>query len=97
MIKSEKHQRVLNFVKNNEGATIPEIESFTDCSRAIVNTLIKNGYLEIVEQTVKRDPLANKQIEHIEKLILNDEQLQAYNSVRQAIKENRFEEFYCLE
>ena len=93
MIKSEKHQRVLNFVKNNEGATIPEIESFTDCSRAIVNTLIKNGYLEIVEQTVKRDPLANKQIEHIEKLILNDEQLQAYNSVRQAIKENRFEEF----
>ena len=93
MIKSEKHQRVLNFEKNNEGATIPEIESFTDCSRAIVNTLIKNGYLEIVEQTVKRDPLANKQIEHIEKLILNDEQLQAYNSVRQAIKENRFEEF----
>ena len=49
--------------------------------------------MEIVEQTVKRDPLANKQIEHIEKLILNDEQLQAYNSVRQAIKENRFEEF----
>lgn len=37
--------------------------------------------------------MANKQIEHIEKLILNDEQLQAYNSVRQAIKENRFEEF----
>ena len=93
MIKSEKHQRVLNFVKNNEGATIPEIESFTDCSRAIVNTLIKNGYLEIVEQTVKRDPLANKLIEHTEKLILNDEQLQAYNRVRQAIKENRFEKF----
>ena len=93
MMKSEKHQRVLNFVKNNEGATIPEIESFTDCSRAIVNTLIKNGYLEIVEQTVKRDPLANKLIEHTEKLILNDEQLQAYNRVRQAIKENRFEKF----
>ena len=92
-IKSEKHQRVLNFIKNNEGATIPEIESFTDCSRAIVNTLIKNGYLEIVEQTVKRDPLVNKQIEHTEKYILNEEQQQAYNQVQQAIKEKRFEEF----
>ena len=77
LIKSEKHQRVLNFIKNNEGATIPEIESFTDCSRAIVNTLVKNGYLEIVEQAINRDPLANKKIEHTEKYILNCEQPKA--------------------
>ena len=44
-IKSEKQKKVISFVKDNEGATIPEIEMFTDCSRAIVNTLIKNGYL----------------------------------------------------
>ena len=49
-IKSEKHIKILRFVKDNEGATIPEIELFTDCSRAIVNTLIKNGYLEVVEE-----------------------------------------------
>ena len=45
MIKSEKQKRVLNFIENNEGATISEIEMLTDCSRAIVNTLIKNDYL----------------------------------------------------
>ena len=33
-IKSEKHKRVLNFLKENEGCTIPDIEMFTDCSRA---------------------------------------------------------------
>ena len=37
-IKSEKQIKILNFIKNNEGATIPEIEMFTDSSRAIVNT-----------------------------------------------------------
>ncbi len=41
-IKTEKQKKVINFVKDNEGVTIPEIEMFTDASRAIVNTLIKN-------------------------------------------------------
>ena len=41
-IKSDKHKKILYFVKDNEGVTIPEIEMFTDSSRAIVNTLIKN-------------------------------------------------------
>jgi len=44
-IKSEKQKKIINFVKDNEGATIPEIEMFTDSSRAIVNTLIKNRIL----------------------------------------------------
>ena len=51
-MKSDKQIRILNFVKDNEGCTIPDIEAFTDCSRAIVNTLIKNGYLELVEQKI---------------------------------------------
>ena len=61
-LKSEKQIKILNFVKDNEGCTIPDIEMFTDCSRAIVNTLIKNGYLEIVEQKVERNPLETKKL-----------------------------------
>lgn len=49
-IKSDKQKKIIHFVKDNEGVTILEIEMLTDCSRAIVNTLIKNGYLEMVEQ-----------------------------------------------
>ena len=30
-IKSEKQKRIINFVKENEGVTIPEIEIITDC------------------------------------------------------------------
>ena len=57
-IKSPKHKKIIEFVKSNEGCTIPEIEMFTDCSRAIVNTLIKNNYLEIVEKTIDRDSIS---------------------------------------
>ena len=92
-IKSENHIKILKFVKDNEGATIPEIEIFTNCSRAIVNTLIKNGYLEIVETKIQRDPLANKKIEKTSKLTLTEEQQEAYQKIEKSIDENRYEEF----
>ena len=92
-IKSEKHIKILRFVKDNEGATIPEIELFTDCSRAIVNTLIKNGYLEVVEKKVDRDPLANKKIPKSSRLKLTDEQENAYSKIKGSIDNNRYEQF----
>ena len=46
-IKSEKQIRALKFIQKNEGLTIPEIEMHTDCSRAIINTLIKKWIFRI--------------------------------------------------
>ena len=69
-IKSEKQQKILQFIKENEGATVPEIEMFTDCSRATVNVLIKNGYLEIVEKKIERNPLVDKKIQKQGKYVL---------------------------
>ena len=92
-IKSEKHIKILKFVKDNEGATIAEIEMFTNCSRAIVNTLIKNGYLEIVETKIQRNPLANKKIEKTSKLTFTEEQQEAYQKIEKSIDENKYEEF----
>ncbi len=92
-IKSEKQRRVLEFLKENEGATVAEVEMFTDCSKAILNTLEKKGYLEFVEKKIDRNPLQNKQIEKTIKLQLNDEQKDAFNKVNLAIQENRYEEF----
>ena len=92
-IKSEKQKRILEFIKNNEGSTIQEIEMFTDCSRAIINTLIKNGYLEIIEKKVERDPLVNKVANKTNKLVLTDEQKTAYEKVKKAIDKNVYEQF----
>ena len=92
-IKSEKHKKLLNFIKDNEGATVPEIGMFTDCSRAIVNTLVKNGYLEIIEKKVERNPLLGRDCEKTYKLNLTDEQEKAYKRVEEAIDQKRYEQF----
>lgn len=98
-IKSDKQKKVINFVKDNEGVTIPEIEMFTDCSRAIINTLIKNEYLERIEETIQRNPLDLKDIENIKKkektkkLVLTEEQKRAYQKVEQKMEENKYQSF----
>ena len=92
-IKSEKQKRVLNFIKDNEGATIPEIEMFTDCARGIVNTLLKNGYLEIVEKKVERNPLLGRECEKTYKLKLTEEQEKAYKSVEESINNKQYQQF----
>ena len=92
-IKSEKQKRVLNFIKDNEGATVSEIEMFTDCGRGIVNTLVKNGYLEIVEKKVERNPLLGRDCEKTDKLNLTEEQEYAYKRVEEAINNERYERF----
>lgn len=92
-IKSEKHIRILRFIRDNEGTTIPEIEMFTDCSRAIVNTLIKNGYLEVIEKKVERDPLKDKEIEESKNLVLTEEQQHAYQKINESIEQNEYKSF----
>ena len=92
-IKSEKQKKILQFLKNNEGVTISDIELYTGGSRAIVKTLEKNGYVEIVEKKLERNPLANKQIEKTTNLKLTEEQSFAYNKISENIEKNNYEEF----
>ena len=92
-IKSEKQIKILKFVKDNPEMTIPEIEMFTNTSRSIINTLIKNNYLETTEKKIKRDPLAGKKVEKTKKLKLTKEQNIAFGKIEKAIEENRYEEF----
>ena len=88
-LKSEKQIRILNFLKQNEGATIPEVEMFTDTSRAIINTLIKNEYIEVVEKKVQRNPLLERrEVEKTTKLKLTDEQQKAYEIVEKSIEKS---------
>ncbi len=82
-IKSEKQKNVLEFLINNENATMQDIEIFTDCSRSIVNTLIKNGYLEYKEQQVERNPFIHKVENKTKNLILTEEQQIALNSIKE--------------
>lgn len=92
-IKSDKHVRILKFLMDNEGITVPDLEILTDTSRAILKTLEKHGYIELVEKQMKRNPFIHKVIAPTEKLNLTEEQQNAYNEVEKSIVERKFEEF----
>ena len=92
-IKSEKQLKIINFLKIQKDVTIPEIEQILQCSRGIVNTLIKNGYVEVSKKIIERNPLENKKIEKNSKLQLTYEQQIAYEKVAKKIDNNLYEKF----
>lgn len=92
-IKSEKQIRTLRFVLDNEEVLISDLEMFADTTRAVVNTLCKNGYLEIIQKQVERNPFENKQIEKTEKLQLTEEQQYAYDTIAYSMEDMLFSEF----
>jgi len=89
IIKSEKQRRLLMFLLENEGIYISDLEIITDVSRSIIKTLEKNGYIEINEEKVDRNPFIHKNIERDKKLKLTKEQQTAYNT----ISKSGFKEF----
>ena len=70
-LRGEKQKKLIEFIKNNEGLTIPEIETFAEISRSTVNSLVNKGILKIVNEKIDRNPLANKKIDNNKKLVLN--------------------------
>lgn len=92
-IKSEKQIRTLRFVLDNEAVLVSDLEMFADTTRAVVNTLCKNGYLEITQKQVERNPFENKQIEKTEKLELTGEQQYAYDTIAYSMEDMLFSEF----
>ena len=92
-LRGEKQKKLIEFIKNNEGLTIPEIETFAEISRSTVNSLVNRGILKIVNEKIDRNPLANKKIDNNKKLVLNEEQEDAYKKIEKSMDENRYEKF----
>lgn len=93
VIKSPKQIRVLEFLKENDGTYIVDLEAITDTTRAITKTLEKNGYIEIVEKPIERNPFVNKNVPRDKELKLSVEQQSAYNEVNETIENKEFKEF----
>ena len=92
-LKSAKQIRILKFLLENGDALISDIEMFADGSRAIVNTLCKNGYTEIIEKKIERNPFEFKEIERTTKLTLTEEQANAFRTVCDSMDDMLFSEF----
>ena len=80
-LRSEKQIKILKFILNNPDKTRQEIAEFTNTSVAIINTLVKNGYLKVDINTVRRTPLINTNVEKTTDLKLTNEQQEALDAV----------------
>ena len=89
IIKSEKQKRILRFLFENEGIHILDLIAITETSRSIINTLEKNGYIEIIEEKIERNPFIHKEIKRDNPLELTNEQEEAYEK----ISTSNFKEF----
>ena len=92
-IKTDKQIRALRFVMENGDVLMSDLEMFADITRAVVQTLCKKGYLEIIEKMVERNPFEYKKVEKTEKLTLTDEQQKAYDEIANSMEDMMFSEF----
>lgn len=94
-IKSEKQIRALNFMLANENAEIPSIDlqNFADVTNAVLKTLEKNGYVEIIEKEVERNPFLHKVVKKTSNLKLTDEQQDAFEKINASLEIGEYDEF----
>ena len=92
-LKSEKQIRSIKFLMQNDEVLLSELIAFAESSLSVIKTLEKNGYVEIVEKEVNRNPFKNKNIIPTKNLILTKEQQNAMNKIDGAIVDNVFKEF----
>lgn len=92
-IKSDKQLRALTFLLDNEFATLDELSSFVDVSRAVMQTLEKHGMVQKIEKQVERNPFLNRTVERTSKLNLTEEQSIAYEKIERCMNREKFSEF----
>lgn len=95
-IKSEKQIRALKFLMENQEVLLCDLEVLADVSRAVIRTLQKNGYLNIIEKQIERNPFMNKKVQKTKKLTLTKEQQEAYQTVIDSIEDHLYSEFLLL-
>lgn len=85
--------RSLQFLTENDGIHILDLENITDTTRAITKSLEKKGYIEIVEEKIERNPFEFKKVKRDKPLSLTKEQEAAFKSIEKSIKQEEFKKY----
>ncbi len=93
-IKSPKHIRLLRFLMENNFVLINDIIDGLGISRAVISTVVKNGYIKIEKVDPPRDLLEDLQIEKTVPREPTAEQKKAIDKINYYINEEEYKE--CL-
>jgi len=89
-IKSDKHIRILNFLSENGETYISDLEILTEVNKSIFKTLERNGYVEILEKQIERNPFKHKNIEKDKSKKLTEEQMICFSDISKSIDNNEY-------
>lgn len=89
-IKSEKHIRAINFLKNNDGIYKEDLCLLADVSASVIKTLEKNGHIKLQKCEIRRNPFINKHIDKDEAKVLNPEQQECFDGISKYIDEEEY-------
>ena len=94
-IKSDKQIRALRFLIENQKDEIlsTDLQMFADVTNAVLKTLEKNGYIEILEKEVERNPFIHKVVKQTTNLTLTEEQQNAFEKINASLQFNEYDEF----
>lgn len=90
VITSAKHIKLLTFLMYNEYVLINDIIEGLDISRAVVNTVVKNGYIMLEKVDVKEDLLEDYSVKRDSAKKPTKEQQEAINKIGKLIYDETF-------
>lgn len=88
-VKTKKQVEIMQFLIENEGISAIYLEELLKTSRPTLKKLEENGYIEILEKKVERNPFKNREVKQDKSLKLTDEQQEAF----QKISNSHYKEF----
>ena len=83
--KNRKHMRVAEVLLDYGEVTVTEFQSYESISRAVLKTMEKNGLVEIFDKKIERDPTGLGEIPNPEKIVLNNDQSEAVDTISEAM------------
>ena len=93
-ITSAKHIKLLTFLMTNDYVLLSDVVQGLSISKAIVNTVQKNGYIRFEKVEIKDDFLAELETKKIPPKILNEEQTRVADGIGKYINSGIYKQ--CL-
>ena len=90
---SEAQGRVLAVLSNSETMPLSELLTQARVSISVVDTLRKNGFLEVSVEAIRRDPLASAILPRFEDYRLTDDQTASLREIEQSLHQGTYAAF----
>ncbi|HET6668978.1 MAG TPA: primosomal protein N', partial [Pyrinomonadaceae bacterium] len=90
---TKAQQRILDALSNQEAMPLSELLHVAGVSISAVNTLNKHGQLEIVEESVRRDPLGRVSLPHADEYQLTEAQSQVLGEITPQLRSGSYAAF----